>query len=94
MTWISPNIDGFTIIVCVDQHLEDRKPATGEVEENISDAPSTGALSAEIHECLWHVLDQRDAQFYVATRVEKIEPVYDIAEGQYDQCGHTKEENG
>lgn len=81
--------DAFTIIVCVNHHLQNTQPAAGEVHENVANAPSAGALSAIIHECLRHILDQCNAQLNVTARVEKIEPVDDIGDGQYDQCGHT-----
>lgn len=84
----------FTIIVCVDHHLQYAQPAAGEVEQHIADAPSVGALSAVVHVCLRHIFDQCDAQFDVTACVEEIEPVHDSGGSQYDQCEDAQEEDG
>lgn len=71
--------DDLTIIVRIEDHLQHGEHAAGEVEQNISDAPSLRALPPVIHHSLWHVLDERDRQLDVAAGVEEVQPVPDAS---------------
>ena len=54
------------IIVVRDQeHLEHAECSSCEVEEDVPDTPTNGTFSAEVHESLWYVLDQRDPELHV-----------------------------
>lgn len=41
-----------TIVVSVDNHLSHAEDAPGEIQEDVSDAPTNCALSLIVHKCL------------------------------------------
>lgn len=75
--WESPTSSRLTVVVGVEHHLKHWKGSTGEIEENVADAPSHCAFSAIVHHSLWDVLDERDSQLDVAACVKEVKPVPD-----------------
>ena len=72
------------IVVRYHEHLEHAESAACEVQQDVPDAPSDGALSAEVHESLGYVFDEGDAELDVGTVEEEVQPDDDGCESEYE----------
>lgn len=70
LDWISDHAAPVWLKAGVNEELEDGQYPTGEIQEDLSNAPSDRRLALVIHPDLWHVLDDRDNEFDVPESVD------------------------
>jgi len=72
--WVTKNAAPIIIVVSNEDHLEYTEGSTGEIEDDVPNAPAHSAFAPEVHVSLWHVLDDRDSQLNVGAVVEEVQP--------------------
>ena len=79
------------MVVRQQKRLEKTERTPGEIEENVANAPSEGALPPVVHEGLREVLDECDEELDIGAQVEELEPVdhrrqrHDHGDGEEDE---------
>ncbi len=66
-----------TFVVGNHKHLANAEYSTGEVQDDIANAPAHCALSTPVQVGLWYVLDQGDEQLHIGADVEEVEILQD-----------------
>lgn len=89
--WISEDGAPVVVVIADEEHLDDGERSTGEVEDNVSDAPTHSALTSVVHVRLGHILDESYPQLDVGTEVEEREPRQLRQQGA-DQAGAKEQE--
>ena len=80
------------MIVSQEERLHDAQTASGEVQEDVSDAPALSALPLVVHDGLGEVLDERDEELDVGAQVEELQPVDHRGQGQDHGDGEEDED--
>lgn len=87
--------EGAPVVVVVgdEDHLEDAEGASGEVEEDVANAPTNGTLASEVHVGLGDILDQRDPELHIGAVEEEVQPGDDTDAGE-DEGDDDEDEDG
>jgi hypothetical protein len=72
--------------------LKHREGSSGEVEKNVSYAPSNGTLSSIVHHSLWNVFNESNGKFDVAASIEEVKPVPNTESSDTECHNHDSEE--
>jgi len=73
------------VVVRDDEHLSHTESSSGEVKQDVPDAPAGGRLAAIVHNSLGNVLDERDEEFDVRAHVQKVYPLEERRESEADR---------